>query len=91
MPTPFSWASGSVLARGTGWARVTGCGSGRGSGATKAGGAGVGAGAAAIYFSGMTFTSLKLSVPLLRAVVEKGYATPTPIQAAAIQIGRAHV
>jgi superfamily II DNA/RNA helicase len=32
----------------------------------------------------MTFTSLKLSVPLLRAVVEKGYATPTPIQAAAI-------
>ena len=32
----------------------------------------------------MTFTSLKLSVPLLRAVVEKGYATPTPIQVAAI-------
>lgn len=32
----------------------------------------------------MTFTSLKLTVPLLRAVVEKGYATPTPIQAEAI-------
>ena len=32
----------------------------------------------------MTFTSLKLSVPLLRAVLEKGYETPTPIQAAAI-------
>lgn len=32
----------------------------------------------------MTFTSLGLSIPLLRAVAEKGYETPTPIQAAAI-------
>ena len=32
----------------------------------------------------MTFSSLKLSVPLLRAVVEKGYEKPTPIQIAAI-------
>ncbi len=32
----------------------------------------------------MTFNELNLSVPLLRAVVEKGYAEPTPIQVAAI-------
>ena len=32
----------------------------------------------------MTFSSLKLSVPLLRAIVEKGYEQPTPIQIAAI-------
>ncbi len=32
----------------------------------------------------LTFTALKLSVPLLRAVVEQGYDQPTPIQAAAI-------
>lgn len=32
----------------------------------------------------MTFNELNLSVPLLRAVVEKGYVEPTPIQAAAI-------
>ncbi len=32
----------------------------------------------------MTFSALKLSVPLLQAVVEKGYAAPTPIQAEAI-------
>jgi ATP-dependent RNA helicase RhlE len=31
-----------------------------------------------------TFTDLKLSVPLLRAIAEKGYETPTPIQVAAI-------
>jgi len=32
----------------------------------------------------VTFNELNLSVPLLRAVVEKGYVEPTPIQAAAI-------
>jgi superfamily II DNA/RNA helicase len=32
----------------------------------------------------MTFSALKLTVPLLRAVVEKGYAAPTLIQAEAI-------
>ena len=32
----------------------------------------------------MTFQDLKLSAPLLRAVEEKGYTTPTPIQARAI-------
>lgn len=32
----------------------------------------------------ITFTALGLGVPLLRAVAEKGYDTPTPIQAAAI-------
>jgi ATP-dependent RNA helicase RhlE len=32
----------------------------------------------------MTFTGLKLTVPLLRAVAEKGYEVPTPIQVAAI-------
>jgi superfamily II DNA/RNA helicase len=32
----------------------------------------------------MTFSALKLSVPLLRAVLEKGYEQPTPIQVAAI-------
>ncbi|HRI83324.1 MAG TPA: DEAD/DEAH box helicase [Opitutaceae bacterium] len=32
----------------------------------------------------MAFNSLNLSVPLLRAVVEKGYTEPTPIQSAAI-------
>ncbi len=32
----------------------------------------------------MTFTALKLTVPLLRAVAEKGYDTPTPIQVSAI-------
>ncbi len=32
----------------------------------------------------MTFSSLKLSVPLLRAILEKGYEKPTPIQIAAI-------
>lgn len=32
----------------------------------------------------MTFTSLHLSVPLLRAIAEKGYEEPTPIQVAAI-------
>ncbi|MDE6623225.1 MAG: DEAD/DEAH box helicase, partial [Alistipes sp.] len=32
----------------------------------------------------MTFQELKLSAPLLRAVEEKGYTTPTPIQARAI-------
>lgn len=32
----------------------------------------------------MTFTALKLSVPLLRAIAEKGYDDPTPIQVAAI-------
>ncbi|QYM78716.1 DEAD/DEAH box helicase [Horticoccus luteus] len=32
----------------------------------------------------MSFTALKLSVPLLRAVAEKGYDAPTPIQAEAI-------
>jgi ATP-dependent RNA helicase RhlE len=32
----------------------------------------------------MTFTALKLSVPLLRAIAEKGYAAPTPVQVAAI-------
>ena len=32
----------------------------------------------------MTFTSLKLTVPLLRAIAEKGYETPTPVQGAAI-------
>ena len=32
----------------------------------------------------MSFTSLKLSVPLLRAIAEKGYTVPTPIQVAAI-------
>src|SRR5512147_2810837 len=32
----------------------------------------------------MTFSSLGLSEPLLRAVSEQGYATPTPIQAQAI-------
>ena len=32
----------------------------------------------------MTFSSLKLTVPLLRALAEKGYDTPTPIQSAAI-------
>ena len=32
----------------------------------------------------MTFSALKLSVPLLRAIVEKGYEQPTPIQIAAI-------
>ncbi len=32
----------------------------------------------------MTFSALKLSVPLLRAIVEKGYEKPTPIQIAAI-------
>lgn len=31
-----------------------------------------------------TFTSLQLGVPLLRAIAEKGYETPTPIQVAAI-------
>src|SRR5688572_10250569 len=31
-----------------------------------------------------TFAALRLSVPLLRAVAEKGYEVPTPIQAAAI-------
>lgn len=31
-----------------------------------------------------TFTALGLAVPLLRAIAEKGYETPTPIQAAAI-------
>ena len=37
----------------------------------------------------MTFTDLNLSVPLLRAVVEKGYTAPTPIQVAAIPAGLA--
>ncbi len=32
----------------------------------------------------MTFTSLQLSVPLLRAIAEKGYEEPTPIQVEAI-------
>lgn len=32
----------------------------------------------------MAFNELNLSVPLLRAVVEKGYSEPTPIQSAAI-------
>ncbi|HEX2853730.1 MAG TPA: DEAD/DEAH box helicase [Opitutaceae bacterium] len=32
----------------------------------------------------MTFTALKLAVPLLRAVAEKNYTDPTPIQVAAI-------
>jgi len=32
----------------------------------------------------MTFTALKLSVPLLRAIAEKGYDVPTPIQVSAI-------
>jgi ATP-dependent RNA helicase RhlE len=32
----------------------------------------------------MTFTALKLTVPLLRAIAEKGYDTPTPIQVGAI-------
>ena len=32
----------------------------------------------------MTFTSLKLSVPLLSAIAEKGYTVPTPVQIAAI-------
>ncbi len=32
----------------------------------------------------MAFNELNLSVPLLRAVVEKGYAEPTPIQSTAI-------
>ncbi len=32
----------------------------------------------------MTFSALKLAVPLLRAIVEKGYEAPTPIQIAAI-------
>ncbi len=32
----------------------------------------------------MTFTALGLSVPLLRAIAERGYTEPTPIQAAAI-------
>ncbi len=32
----------------------------------------------------MSFTALKLSVPLLRAVAEQGYTTPTPIQTATI-------
>jgi len=32
----------------------------------------------------VAFNSLNLSVPLLRAVVEKGYTEPTPIQSAAI-------
>jgi superfamily II DNA/RNA helicase len=32
----------------------------------------------------MTFTALKLTVPLLRAIAEKGYDTPTPIQVSAI-------
>jgi ATP-dependent RNA helicase RhlE len=34
----------------------------------------------------MTFTSLGLSIPLLRAIAEKGYETPTPIQSAAIPV-----
>lgn len=34
----------------------------------------------------MTFTSLGLAIPLLRAIAEKGYETPTPIQAAAIPV-----
>ena len=32
----------------------------------------------------MTFKELNLSAPLLRAVQEAGYETPSPIQAAAI-------
>ncbi len=32
----------------------------------------------------MTFEELKLSEPLLRAVKEEGYTTPTPIQSQAI-------
>ena len=32
----------------------------------------------------MTFEELNLSAPLLRAVQEAGYETPSPIQAAAI-------
>lgn len=32
----------------------------------------------------MTFTALKLTVPLLRAIAEKGYDAPTPIQVSAI-------
>ena len=34
----------------------------------------------------MTFSTLGLSAPLLRAVLEQGYDTPTPIQAQAIPI-----
>ena len=37
-----------------------------------------------LSFHLMTFTSLQLSIPLLRAIAEKGYETPTPIQTAAI-------
>src|SRR5688572_23176720 len=33
---------------------------------------------------GMTFSKLGLGVPLLRAIAEKGYETPTPIQVEAI-------
>ena len=37
----------------------------------------------------MTFKELNLSAPLLRAVQEAGYETPSPIQAAAMwQAGR---
>ena len=32
----------------------------------------------------MTFNDLKLSAPLLKAVSEAGYETPSPIQASAI-------
>ena len=33
----------------------------------------------------MTFNDLKLSAPLLKAVSEAGYETPSPIQASAIR------
>jgi ATP-dependent RNA helicase RhlE len=31
-----------------------------------------------------TFSDLRLAAPILKALAEKGYATPTPIQAQAI-------
>ncbi|MDP3465263.1 MAG: DEAD/DEAH box helicase, partial [Sulfuricurvum sp.] len=32
----------------------------------------------------MLFSDLKLSAPILKAVTEEGYTTPTPVQAQAI-------
>ncbi|MFZ5374812.1 MAG: DEAD/DEAH box helicase, partial [Campylobacterota bacterium] len=32
----------------------------------------------------MSFTELNLSAPILKAVLEEGYTTPTPVQAQAI-------